>query len=291
MSLKDKTLFMTGGSRGIGLAIAIRAARDGANVAIAAKTAEPHRHLPGTVFTAAEEIEKAGGRALPLVVDVRDEGAVFDAVERAALAFGGIDMLLNNASAISLTGTLETDMKRYDLMHDITARGAFVASKACIPHLRRAANPHVLNMSPPLDLNPKWYGRHVAYTAAKTVMSLWTLGMAEEFRGDGIAFNSLWPRTGIATAAIEFAVSGQEGLRRCRTVDIMADAAYVVFNKDARAFTGHFLIDDIVLYEAGERDFDKYRVDPACDLGGGDYMIPDTMPPPPGVSLKALRPG
>jgi citronellol/citronellal dehydrogenase len=291
VSLKDKTLFMTGGSRGIGLAIAIRAARDGANVAIAAKTAEPHRHLPGTIFTAAQEIEKAGGRALPLVVDVRDEGAVFEAVERTVRTFGGIDMLLNNASAISLTGTLETDMKRYDLMHDITARGAFVASKACIPHLKRAANPHVLNMSPPLDLNRKWYGRHVAYTAAKTVMSLWTLGMAEEFRADGVAFNSLWPRTGIATAAIEFAVSGQEGLRRCRTVDIMADAAYVVFNKDARSFTGHFLIDDTVLYEAGERDFDKYRVDPAYDLGGGDYMIPDTMPPPPGVSLKAIRGG
>lgn len=290
MTLKDKTLFMTGGSRGIGLAIALRVARDGANVAIAAKTAEPHRHLPGTIYTAAEEIEKAGGRALPLVVDVRDEGAVLDAVERTAQAFGGIDMLLNNASAISLTDTLETDMKRYDLMHGITARGAFVASKACIPHLKRAANPHVLNMSPPLDLNPKWYGRHVAYTAAKTVMSLWTLGMAEEFRADGIAFNSLWPRTGIATAAIEFAVSGQEGLRHCRTVDIMSDAAYVIFNKDARTFTGNFLIDDTVLYEAGERDLDKYRVDPACDLGGGDYMIPDTMPPPPGVSLKALRP-
>jgi len=290
MSLKDKTLFMTGGSRGIGLAIALRAARDGANVAIAAKTAEPHRHLPGTVYTAAEEIERAGGRALPLVVDVRDEAAVFDAVDRAAQTFGGIDMLLNNASAISLTGTLETDMKRYDLMHDITARGAFVASKAAIPHLKRAANPHVLNMSPPLDLDPKWYGRHVAYTAAKTVMSLWTLGMAEEFRADGIAFNSLWPRTGIATAAIEFAVSGQEGLRRCRTVDIMSDAAYVVFNRDARQFTGNFLIDDLVLYEAGERDFDKYRVDPTYDLGGGDYMIPDDMPLPPGVSLKASRP-
>ena len=290
MSLKDKTLFMTGGSRGIGLAIALRAARDGANVAIAAKTAEPHCHLPGTIYTAAEEIEKAGGRALPLVVDVRDEAAVFDAAERTVQTFGGIDMLLNNASAISLTGTLETDMKRYDLMHGITARGSFVASKACIPHLKRAANPHVLNMSPPLDLDPKWYGRHVAYTAAKTMMSLWTLGMAEEFRSDGIAFNSLWPRTGIATAAIEFAVSGQEGLKGCRTVDIMSDAAYVIFNKNARDYTGNFLIDDTVLYEAGERDFDKYRVDPTHDLGGGDYMIPATMPPPPGVSLKALRP-
>ncbi len=290
MSLKGKTLFITGASRGIGLAIALRAARDGANIAVAAKSAEQHAKLPGTIYTAAEEIEKAGGRALPLVVDVRDEAAVAAAVERAAETFGGIDMLLNNASAISLTGTLETDMKRYDLMHGITARGAFVASRACIPHLKRAANPHVLNMSPPLDLDPKWYGRHVAYTAAKTVMSLWTLGMAEEFRADGIAFNSLWPRTGIATAAIEFAVSGQEGLRRCRTVDIMADAAYVIFNKEARSFTGNFLIDDAVLYEAGERDFDKYRVDPTYDLGGGDYMIPDTMPLPPGVSLKALRP-
>ena len=290
MSLAGKTIFMTGGSRGIGLAIAVKAARDGANVAIAAKTAEPHRHLPGTIYTAAEDIERAGGAALPLVVDVRDAGAVEDAVERTAERFGGIDILINNASAIDLRGTLATEIKRYDLMHQITARGSFVASRAAIPHLKRAANPHVLNMSPPLDLDPKWLGRHVAYTAAKYLMSMWTLGMAEEFREDGIAFNSLWPRTGIATAAIEFAVSGQEGLRRCRTVDIMADAAYVVLTKPARELTGQFLIDDTVLYEAGERDFDKYRVDPTCDLGSGDYMIPKSMPPPPGVSLKALRP-
>jgi citronellol/citronellal dehydrogenase len=289
MSLKGKTIFMTGGSRGIGLAIALRAARDGANIAIAAKTAAPHRHLPGTIYTAAEEIERAGGKALPLVVDVRNDGAVFDAVEKTAATFGGIDICLNNASAISLTGTLETDMKRFDLMHQITARGTFLTSKACIPHLKRAANPHVLNMSPPLNLDTKWLGRHVAYTSAKLVMAMCTAGMAEEFRADGIAFNSLWPRTGIATAAIEFAVSGKEGLRACRTVDIMSDAAYVILNKKARNFTGNFLIDDIVLYEAGERDFDKYRVDPSHDLGGGDYMIPDTMPLPPGVSLKAVR--
>mgnify|MGYP001059688040 FL=1 len=289
MSLKGKTIFMTGGSRGIGLAIALRAARDGANIAIAAKTAAPHRHLPGTIYTAAEEIERAGGKALPLVVDVRNDGAVFDAVEKTAASFGGIDICLNNASAISLTGTLETDMKRFDLMHQITARGTFLTSKACIPHLKRAANPHVLNMSPPLNLDTKWLGRHVAYTSAKLVMAMCTAGMAEEFRNDGIAFNSLWPRTGIATAAIEFAVSGKEGLRACRTVDIMSDAAYIILNRKAREFTGNFLIDDIVLYEAGERDFDKYRVDPSHDLGGGDYMIPDTMPLPPGVSLKAVR--
>lgn len=289
MSLKGKTIFMTGGSRGIGLAIALRAARDGANIAIAAKTAAPHRHLPGTIYTAAEEIERAGGKALPLVVDVRNDGAVFDAVEKTAASFGGIDICLNNASAISLTGTLETDMKRFDLMHQITARGTFLTSKACIPHLKRAANPHVLNMSPPLNLDTKWLGQHVAYTSAKLVMAMCTAGMAEEFRKDGIAFNSLWPRTGIATAAIEFAVSGKEGMRACRTVDIMSDAAYIVLNKKAREFTGNFLIDDIVLYEAGERDFDKYRVDPSHDLGGGDYMIPDTMPLPPGVSLKAVQ--
>jgi citronellol/citronellal dehydrogenase len=289
MSLKGKTIFMTGGSRGIGLAIALRAARDGANIAIAAKTAAPHRHLPGTIYTAAEEIERAGGKALPLVVDVRNDGAVFDAVEKTAASFGGIDICLNNASAISLTGTQETDMKRFDLMHQITARGTFLTSKACIPHLKRAANPHVLNMSPPLNLDTKWLGQHVAYTSAKLVMAMCTAGMAEEFRKDGIAFNSLWPRTGIATAAIEFAVSGKEGMRACRTVDIMSDAAYIVLNKKAREFTGNFLIDDIVLYEAGERDFDKYRVDPSHDLGGGDYMIPDTMPLPPGVSLKAVQ--
>jgi citronellol/citronellal dehydrogenase len=290
MSLKGKTLFMTGGSRGIGLAIGVRAARDGANVVIAAKTAETHKHLPGTIYTAAKAIEDAGGKALPVVCDVRSEDQVYAAVEKAVQRFGGVDMLLNNASAISLTGTLDTDMKRFDLMHQITARGTFLTSKACIPHLKQAANPHVLNMSPPLDVSAKWLGRHVAYTSAKLVMAMCTRGMAEEFRADGIAFNSLWPRTGIATAAIEFAVSGQEGLKSCRTVDIMADAAYVIFNKDARTFTGNFLIDDLVLWEAGERDFDKYRVDPSYDLGTGDYMIPPEMAPPPGMNFKAIKP-
>jgi citronellol/citronellal dehydrogenase len=288
MSLAGKTIFMTGGSRGIGLAIALKAARDGANLAIAAKTAEPHRHLPGTIYTAAKEIEDAGGRALPLIIDVRDAQAVQDAVDAAAERFGGIDICLNNASAIDLKGTLATEIKRYDLMHQITARGSFVTSRACIPYLKAAANPHILNMSPPIDLDPRRMARNVAYMAAKYAMSMWTLGMSEEFRADGIAVNSLWPRTGIATAAIEFAVSGQEGLRHCRTVDIMADAAYVILTKPAREFTGKFLIDDIVLYDAGTRDFDQYRVDPTCDLGGGEWA--GTNPLPPGVSLKALRP-
>src|ERR1700744_2124418 len=272
MSLQAKTLFITGASRGIGLAIALRAARDGANIAIAPKPAEPNPKLPGTIYTAAEEIEKAGGKALPILCDIRFEEQVQAAVDATVARFGGIDICVNNASAISMTGTLATDMKRYDLMNQINARGTYLTSKACIPHLKQAANPHVLNMSPPLDVSAKWLGRHLGYTSAKLVMAMCTRGMAEEFRPDGIAFNSLWPRTGIATAAIEFAVSGQEGLRACRTVDIMSDAAYVIFNKDARAYTGNFLIDDIVLYEAGERDFDKYRVDPSYDMGSGDYM-------------------
>jgi citronellol/citronellal dehydrogenase len=288
MSLKGKTLFISGGSRGIGLAIGVRAAVDGANVAIAGKTAEKHRHLRGTVYTAAEEIRKAGGQALPLVMDVRDESAVTLAVEKTVSAFGGIDICINNASAISLTGTLQTDMKRYDLMHQITARGTFLTSKICIPFLKHASNPHVLNMSPPLDVSAKWLSAHLAYTSAKLVMAMCTAGMAEEFRDDGIAFNSLWPRTGIATAAVEFAYSGKDGLRACRTVDIMADAAYVILNKPAREFTGNFLIDDQVLYDAGERDFDKYRVDPTRDLGDGDYLIPKYMALPSGVSLHAV---
>src|SRR5438046_5165235 len=207
-TLKGKTLFVTGASRGIGLAIALRAARDGANIAIAAKTAEPHKHLPGTIFTAAKEIEAAGGKALPLVVDVRDEASVVQAVEATVQAFGGIDICVNNASAIQLTGTLATDMKRYDLMHQINARGTFLTSKACIPHLKRAANPHVLMLSPPLDMSPRWFGTHVAYTMAKFGMSMCVLGMAAEFKDDGIAFNALWPRTGIATAAIRNALAG-----------------------------------------------------------------------------------
>jgi citronellol/citronellal dehydrogenase len=284
MSLKDKTLFVTGASRGIGLAIALRAAQDGANIAIAAKTAEPHKHLPGTIYTAAEEIEKAGGKALPLIVDVRDEASVAEAVDKTVASFGGIDICVNNASAISLTGTLATDMKRYDLMNQINARGTFVTSKACIPHLKRAANPHVLMLSPPLDMSARWFAPHVAYTMAKFGMSLCVLGMAEEFREDGVAFNALWPRTGIATAAIRFALAGDEGLRRCRTTDIMADAAHAIFEKPAREFTGNFLIDDSFLYGEGVRDFDRYRVDATAPLMA-DFFVPADMPPPPGVKV------
>lgn len=284
MSLSGKTLFVTGASRGIGLAIALRAARDGANVAIAAKTAEPHPKLPGTIYTAAEEIEAAGGRALPLIVDVRDEASVLAAVEQTVARFGGLDICVNNASAISLTGTLATDMKRYDLMNQVNARGTFLTSKACIPHLKRSANPHVLMLSPPLDMSAKWFAGHTAYSMAKFGMSMCVLGMSEEFRADGIAFNALWPRTGIATAAIKFALAGEEGMRRCRTPEIMADAAHAIFEKQAKAFTGQFLIDDTFLYGEGVRDFDKYRVDPSQPLMP-DFFVPDDIPPPPGVRI------
>jgi citronellol/citronellal dehydrogenase len=286
MSLNGKTLFVTGASRGIGLAIALRAAKDGANVAIAAKTAEPHKHLPGTIYTAAAEIEAAGGKALPLIVDVRDETSVFEAVEKTVAAFGGVDICVNNASAIQLTGVEATDMKRYDLMHQINARGTFLTSKACVPHLKRASNPHVLMLSPPLDMSPRWFGTHVAYTMAKFGMSMCVLGMAEEFKADGIAFNALWPRTGIATAAIKFALAGDEGLRQCRTTEIMADAAYAIFNKPSREFTGNFLIDDTFLYGEGVRDFEKYRVDPTRPLMP-DFFVPADMPAPPGVKIGA----
>lgn len=287
MSLANKTLFITGASRGIGLAIALRAARDGANVAIAAKTADPHPKLEGTIYSAAKEIEAAGGKALPLVVDVRDEANVQDAVEKTVATFGGIDICVNNASAISLTGTLETEMKRYDLMHQINTRGTYVTSRACIPYLKRAANPHVLNLSPPLDMKPRWFAGHVAYTMAKYGMSMCVLGMAEEFKGDGIAFNALWPRTGIATAAIRFALAGDDGMRICRTVDIMADAAWWIFNQPSRTTTGNFFIDDVLLYDAGERDFDKYRVDPTRELMR-DFFVPDDCALPPGVSLAPV---
>lgn len=284
MSLAGKTLFVTGASRGIGLAIALRAARDGANIAVAAKTAEPHPKLPGTIYTAAEEIEKAGGKALPLIVDVRDEDSVMSAVEQTAGKFGGIDICVNNASAISLTGTLATDMKRYDLMNQINARGTYLTSKACIPHLKASANPHVLMLSPPLDMSAKWFAGHTAYTMAKFGMSMCVLGMSAEFKADGIAFNALWPRTGIATAAIRFALAGDEGMRRCRTVEIMADAAHAIFEKKARDFSGNFLIDDTFLYGEGVRDFDQYRVDPSLPLMP-DFFVPDSIPPPPGVRI------
>ncbi|MFO1186331.1 MAG: NAD(P)-dependent oxidoreductase [Alphaproteobacteria bacterium] len=284
-SLKGKTLFITGASRGIGLAIGLRAARDGANIVIAAKTDSPHPKLEGTIHTAAAEIEEAGGRALPLVVDVRAEDQVMRAAAEAAQKFGGIDILVNNASAISPTGTLQTEMKRYDLMHQVNARGTFLTSKACLPYLLKAANPHVLNLSPPLDMNSKWFAGHVAYTMAKYGMSMCVLGMAEEFRGT-VAFNALWPRTAIATAAVRNVLAGDEGMKRCRTVDILADAAYAIFQKPAKAFTGQFLIDDTFLYAEGVRDFDRYRVDRTKDLLL-DFFVPESVAPPPGVSLKA----
>ena len=284
MSLSGKTLVITGASRGIGLAIGLRAARDGANVVIAAKTAEPHKKLPGTIYTAAKEIEQAGGQALPIVVDVREPDSVNAAVEAAVARFGGIDICVNNASAIQLTGTLQTDIRRYDLMNQVNARGTFIVSRACLPHLKQSSNPHVLMLSPPLDMSPRWFAGHVAYTMAKYGMSMCVLGMAEEFKDDGVAFNALWPRTGVATAAIEFALTGEEGLRHCRTVDIMADAAYAIFNKPSRECTGNFFIDDVLLYESGERDFDKYRVDPTKDLMP-DFFVPADTPLPPGVSM------
>jgi len=288
MSLKGKTLFITGGSRGIGLAIGLRAARDGANVAIAAKTAVPHPKLPGTIFTAAKEIEDAGGRALPLVCDIRFEDQVAKAVESCVAKFGGVDICVNNASAIQLTGTLQTDMKRYDLMNGINARGTYLVSRTCIPHLKRAANPHVLMLSPPLDMNARWFKGHTAYTMAKYGMSMCVLGMGAEFDDEGIAFNALWPRTGVATTAIRNALAGEEGMRRCRTADILADAAYLIFNKKAREFSGNFLIDDTFLAENGVTDFDQYRVDPTKDLMP-DFFVPDWIPPPKGVSLAAAR--
>ena len=288
MSLRNKTLFVSGASRGIGLAIALRAARDGANIAIAAKTAEPHPKLEGTIYTAAEEIEKAGGHALPLLCDIRFEDQVQAAVEKTAAQFGGIDICVNNASAIQLTGTLQTDMKRFDLMHQINTRGTYLVSRTCIPHLKRAANPHVLMLSPPLDMNPRWFAGHTAYTMAKYGMSMCVLGMAAEFADEGIAFNALWPRTGIATAAIRNALAGGEGMKHCRTPEILADAAWLVFNKPARSFTGNFLIDDTFLAENGVKDFDRYRVDATKDLMP-DFFVPDWIPLPAGVSLKALR--
>ncbi len=288
MSLRGKTLFITGASRGIGLAIGLKAARDGANIVVAAKTAEPHKKLPGTIYSAAEEIEKAGGQALPIVVDVREPDSVKAAVDAAVERFGGIDICVNNASAIQLTGTLATDYRRYDLMHHVNTRGTFVTTRTCLPHLLKSENPHVLMLSPPLDMSPRWFAGHVAYTMAKYGMSMCVLGMAEEFRDQGVAFNALWPRTGVATAAIEFALAGEEGMRHCRTPDVIADAAYAIFNKPSRQCTGNFFIDDVLLYAEGERDFDKYRVDPTKDLMP-DFFVPENTPVPPGVSMKAVK--
>jgi citronellol/citronellal dehydrogenase len=272
-SLQGKTLFITGASRGVGLSIALRAARDGAQIVIAAKTTTPHPKLPGTIYTAAAQIEKAGGKALPLAVDIRDEATVLGAVEQAAAQFGGIDILVNNASAISLTGTLATPMKRFDLMFGVDVRGTFLCSQACLPHLVAAAaagrNPHILNLSPPLNLRPHWFKGHVAYTIAKYGMSMCVLGMAEEFRDHGVAVNALWPRTVIATAALTMipgmSARGDGG----RTPDILADAAHVILTSDAGQATGHFYIDEEVLSSAGVTDFSRYAVQP------GSPLIPD----------------
>lgn len=285
--LQDKTLFITGASRGIGLAIALRAARDGANIAIAAKIAEPHPKLEGTIHTAADDIRDAGGTALPLVVDVRDEDAVQDAVNETVSRFGGIDVCINNASAIQMTGTLDTDMKRFDLMHQINVRGTFLVSKCCLPHLLVASNPHILNLAPPLDMSAKWFGPHVAYTMAKFGMSQCVLGMAEEFRDRGIAVNALWPRTTIATAAVKFVVGGEDMMLGSRTPDIMADAAYAIITKPSREFTGQFCIDDSVLAADGVTDFDRYRVDPSRDLNQ-DFFVPEDSVAP--ASLQAVVP-
>jgi len=284
--LQGKTLFITGASRGIGLAIALAAAREGANVAVAAKTEAPHPKLPGTIHTAAAEIEKAGGRALPLVVDVREEASVAAALERTVAVFGGLDIVVNNASAIQLTGTLETDMRRFDLMHQVNARGTFMVSKLAIPHLEKALNPHILMLSPPLDLKEKWFAGHTAYSMAKYGMSLVVLGLAGELRPKGIAVNALWPRTTIATSAIKNLLGGDTIMRRSRTPDILADAACRIFAKPAKSFTGHFLIDDTFLAAEGVTDFDRYRVDPREPLAP-DFFVPDDEKPPAGVSLAA----
>jgi citronellol/citronellal dehydrogenase len=283
-TLKGRTLFISGASRGIGLAIALRAARDGANVAVAAKTAEPHPKLEGTIYTAAKEIEGAGGKALPLICDIREEAQVEAAINETVKTFGGIDICVNNASAISLTPSTQTDMKRYDLMHGINARGTFLVSRNCIPHLKKSSNPHILMLSPPLDMDVKWFAPHVAYSMAKFNMSIIALGLSGELKNDGIAANTLWPRTTVATAAIRNLLGGDELMRRSRTPEIMGDAAHVILTKDAKTFTGNFCIDDTLLAEHGVTDFEKYRVDPSLELAP-DFFVPDSVPAPPGVTL------
>ncbi|XP_030323569.1 hydroxysteroid dehydrogenase-like protein 2 [Calypte anna] len=260
------TLFITGASRGIGKAIALKAAKDGANIVIAAKTAEPHPTLPGTIYTAAAEIEAAGGKALPCVVNVREEQQIINAVEKAVKTFGGIDILVNNASAISLSGTLETEMKKVNLMMDVNVRGTYLTSKTCLPHLRKSRNPHILNLSPPMNLNPVWFKNHCAYTISKYGMSMCVLGMAEEFRGE-VAVNALWPKTAIHTSAMD--MLGGAGIeKQCRKTDIIADAAYCILTKP-KTFTGNFIIDEVLLREEGVKDFDVYAIAP------GHPLMPD----------------
>lgn len=274
-SLAGKTLLVTGGSRGIGLAIAKRAAVDGANIIIAAKTSEPHPTLPGTIHTAAAEIEEAGGKALPLVCDIRDENAVKDAVEKGASEFGGIDIVVNNASAIALLGTEEVSMSRFDLMHQVNARGTFLVSKTCLPWLQKAENPHILTLAPPLNMVEKWFAPHVAYSMSKFGMSMCVLGMAGEFREQGIAVNALWPRTTIATAAVNM-LGGDELIMHSRKPDIMADAAYVILNRPSKEFTGFFCVDDSVLEDEGITDLSAYAVNPGLPLAPDFFVEPKT---------------
>lgn len=284
--LEGKTLFVTGGSRGIGLAIALKAAADGANIAIAAKTVDPHPKLEGTIHTAAADIEQAGGKALALAVDVREEAAVKEAIDKTAAHFGGLDIVVNNASAIQLTPVATTDMRRFDLMQQINARGTFMVSKYALPHLMKSAQPHILMLSPPLDMQTKWFAPHTAYSMAKFGMSLVVLGLAGETRGK-IAVNALWPRTTIATAAIKNLLGGDALMRMSRKPEILAEAAWRIFQKPVD-FSGQFLIDDSFLTGEGVTDFDRYRVDPSQPLQI-DFFVPDDMPPPPGVSMKALK--
>jgi len=272
MESKGKTIFISGATRGIGHSIGLRLAQEGANVIVTGKTAEPHPKLPGTVYTAAKDMEEAGGQALPIVMDVRFEDQVEQAVQQAVDRFGGIDILVNNASAIQLTGTLQTAMKRYDLMHSINTRGTFMLSQKCLPHLLKSENPHILNLSPPLNMEEKWFAPHVAYTMAKYGMSMCVLGMAGEFRDQGVAVNALWPKTTIATAAVNNLLGGEELMRRSRTPAIMGDAAFEIVRQPSKARTGQFFIDEDVLREAGVTDFSKYRVDDSVDLMP-DYFL------------------
>jgi len=279
MTLKGKTLFITGASRGIGLAIGLRAAREGANVVIAAKTAEPHPKLPGTIYTAAQEIEQAGGKALPLLVDVREEEAVAGAIAKTVETFGGLDIVVNNASAINLAPVQILDMKRFDLMHQINTRGTLMVSKYAIPHLEKAENPHILMLSPPLDMKEKWFAPHTGYSIAKYGMSLCVLGLAGELRPKGIAVNALWPRTTIATSAVKNLLGGDQIMRSSRTPEILADAAAMIFAKPSREFTGRFIIDDTFMAGEGVTDFERYRVDPSVPLMP-DFFVPDDIPAP-----------
>lgn len=288
MSLKGKTIFITGASRGIGLAIGQRCARDGANIVIAAKSDQPDPRLEGTIHTAAESIEAAGGQALAVKCDIRDEAAVEAAVEAAADRFGGIDAVINNASAIFPRGTADVPMKRYDLMHQVNGRGTFLTTQKCLPHLMKAENPHIIALAPPLDMRGLWFGPHVAYTSAKYQMSLCILGWGEEFKGK-IAANAIWPRTAVATAAISNVLAGEEAMKNCRKPEILADTAYKVLLKPAADFTGNFLIDDSFLWEEGERDLDQYSYDPDIDLLP-DFFVPEEPPAPPGVKIMNLAP-